>query len=150
MRPHFLAGLSAGIVLIFTVACGGGPAATVRTSPAAATPPAPASVVASAPASVVASAPASAAPGACDPNGTGTEVGILNFKFDPAALNVSTGTTVSWFNGDTTAHTVTFDAGPDCGRVEPGAGTAFTFSAAGTFAYHCAIHPNMKGTVTVQ
>ena len=25
-----------------------------------------------------------------------------------------------------------------------------TFAKAGTFAYHCAIHPGMKGTVTVQ
>jgi plastocyanin len=45
---------------------------------------------------------------------------------------------------------VTFNEGPDCGRIGQGASVSRTFDAAGTFAYHCAIHASMKGTVVVE
>ncbi|HTZ41834.1 MAG TPA: plastocyanin/azurin family copper-binding protein [Candidatus Omnitrophota bacterium] len=33
----------------------------------------------------------------------------------------------------------------------PGGGTySHTFAAAGTYSYHCSIHPSMKGTIIVQ
>jgi plastocyanin len=31
-----------------------------------------------------------------------------------------------------------------------GATYQFTFTHAGTYAYHCSIHPSMKGTIIVQ
>jgi plastocyanin len=34
-------------------------------------------------------------------------------------------------------------------RLGSGATFSQTFAKAGTFAYHCAIHPGMTGTVTV-
>ena len=74
---------------------------------------------------------------------------MANFAFAPGTMSASVGSTVSWTNGDSTAHTVTFDSGPDCGNVAPDASTTVTFPAAGTFNYHCTIHPTMKGTVTV-
>ena len=40
----------------------------------------------------------------------------------------------------------TIPAGPDI----PAATFTYTFNSAGTFAYHCSIHPSMKGTVIVQ
>jgi plastocyanin len=63
---------------------------------------------------------------------------------------VGVGKTVTWTNGDTTDHTVTFDNGPDCGHVTASGGTVtVTFPKVGTYAYHCTIHASMKGTVTV-
>jgi plastocyanin len=38
----------------------------------------------------------------------------------------------------------------DSGSVAPGGTFSMTFPTAGTFPYHCGIHPNMVGTVTVQ
>ena len=79
-------------------------------------------------------------------------VTIQNFAFSPASITVKTGTTVTWTNQDSTAHTVTETdgkSGPNSGDVNPGAAYTFTFSQAGTYQYHCAIHPDMTGTVTV-
>jgi plastocyanin len=66
-------------------------------------------------------------------------------------LNVAAGTTVTWMNNDTVAHTSTSDAlGWNSGIVAPGGQFSFVFPAAGTFSYHCAIHPGMVGTVVVR
>jgi plastocyanin len=77
-------------------------------------------------------------------------VSIADFSFIPASVTVSVGGVVTWTNADSTTHTVTFNEGPDCGRLNNAATASRTFDAAGTFAYHCAIHPSMKGTVVVQ
>jgi len=76
-------------------------------------------------------------------------VGIANFAFNPATSTVSAGGTVSWTNADSAAHTVTFDGGPDCGHLNTTQSVTATFPSAGTYSYHCTIHPSMKGTVTV-
>jgi plastocyanin len=71
--------------------------------------------------------------------------------FIPADANVAVGTTVTWMNADTVAHTSTSDGnGWNSGIVAPGGQFSFTFPAAGTFSYHCAIHPGMVGTVVVR
>jgi plastocyanin len=54
-------------------------------------------------------------------------------------------------NNDTTTHTSTGSNGAwDSGSIAPGASFSRTFPAAGSFTYHCTIHPGMVGTVTVQ
>lgn len=79
-----------------------------------------------------------------------SEVAIAGFAFAPADVSVPIGTTVTWSNKDSAPHTVTFDEGSaDSGRLGQGATFELAFDSAGTFAYHCAIHPSMKGTVTV-
>jgi plastocyanin len=83
---------------------------------------------------------------------TGACVGaeIYDFEFEPADLSVSVGTTVTWENEGPTSHTVTADDGSfDSTPIVAGASFSHTFDTAGTFAYHCAIHPEMTGTVTV-
>jgi plastocyanin len=73
-----------------------------------------------------------------------------NRAFNPADLDVAVGTTVTWTNTDSTAHTTTSDgAGWNSGTLQPRAQFSTTFSSAGTFPYHCAIHPGMVGTVVV-
>ncbi len=79
------------------------------------------------------------------------------FTFSPATITIKAGTTVTWKNVTSVAHTVTSDDGGkafDSGTSNPIAaqtGTfSFTFKTPGTFTYHCTFHPFMKGTVIVQ
>ena len=81
----------------------------------------------------------------------GCEVEIENFAFVPAAIQIAVGDTVTWENYDTAPHTVTGDNGEfDSGNLNTDQTFSHTFDAAGTFAYHCNIHPNMTGSVVVQ
>jgi plastocyanin len=81
-----------------------------------------------------------------------SSVTIQNFAFSPSDITVKKGTTVTWTNQDSTPHTVTemdTQTGPDSGNLNPGAKYTFTFNQNGTFKYHCTLHPEMLGTVTV-
>jgi plastocyanin len=79
-------------------------------------------------------------------------VSIQNFSFQPSNVNVSVGDTVTWTQKDAgTQHTVTSDNGAfGSANLATGQTFAHTFDQAGTFAYHCNIHPSMTATVTVQ
>lgn len=79
-----------------------------------------------------------------------------NFAFSPATLTIPVGTTVTWKNTTDVGHTVSSDDGKtfnsgDSTPLSSGGGTfSFTFTAPGTFAYHCDFHPSMKATIIVQ
>ena len=80
-------------------------------------------------------------------------VSIQNFAFNPPNTTVAPGTTVTWVNNDQAPHTVTATnpAGAfDSGTLQPGQRFSHTFTTVGTKAYHCEIHPSMKGSVTVK
>jgi plastocyanin len=79
-------------------------------------------------------------------------VAISGQSYSPASVTVSVGDTVTWTNSDAMAHTATADdASWDTGNIGGSGGTgAVTFATAGTFPYHCDIHPQMTGTVTVE
>ncbi|HEX4348096.1 MAG TPA: plastocyanin/azurin family copper-binding protein [Vicinamibacterales bacterium] len=71
--------------------------------------------------------------------------------FNPNPMVVAKGTTVTWTNNDTTTHTSTADNGMwSSGGIAPGGTFSTTLQTAGTFTYHCTIHPGMVGTMTVQ
>ncbi|MFZ5855123.1 MAG: cupredoxin domain-containing protein [Chloroflexota bacterium] len=77
-------------------------------------------------------------------------VTIKGFAFNPAAITVRAGTTITWANEDGVRHTVTLDSGATTSdALSTGATYSQTFATAGTFPYHCSIHPSMKGSVTV-
>lgn len=78
-----------------------------------------------------------------------SDIVITNFKFTPAAFSVATGVKVTWgWNSGGTEHSVTFTDGEDSGIK--GSGTFDrTFTAAGSYPYHCRVHPEMTGTITV-
>jgi hypothetical protein len=61
------------------------------------------------------------------------------------------GSTVTWANTTTATHTATSDSGAwGTGSIAPGTtSSAISFPTAGTFTYHCAIHPSMTGSVIV-
>jgi len=79
------------------------------------------------------------------------QVAIQNFAFSPQTLTVAPGTTVVWTNKDTAPHTVTSDRGAwtDSGTLSTGKTFSLTMTKPGTYAYHCAVHPNMVATLTV-
>jgi plastocyanin len=78
------------------------------------------------------------------------KISIANFAFDPATLTIPTGTTVTWTNNDTVAHNVTADDNSwGSNSLAKGDTFSFTFSKAGSFSYHCGVHPSMKATITV-
>ncbi len=78
-------------------------------------------------------------------------VSIQNYSFNPSPLTVKTGTKVTWTNNDSVPHTVTSDSAGvfNSAPIPPGQSFSYTFTAPGTVSYHCAIHPMMKGSVTV-
>jgi plastocyanin len=109
--------------------------------------------------------------------GTGDATGVAALKFYPAAITVDAGDTITWKVAGN-AHTISFlTAGQtppspeDPAAQAPAGGTSFdgsaftssgikfpapgqdtyalTFPTAGTYAFHCLIHPGMDGTVTV-
>jgi plastocyanin len=83
--------------------------------------------------------------------GSGTDVSIADFAFDPGDLSVSVGDTVTWTNDDDTDHTVTSDDDAfDSDNIAGGDTFEQTFDEAGEFTYHCAIHSQMTGTITVE
>jgi plastocyanin len=72
--------------------------------------------------------------------------------FSPADITVKKGTTVTWTNQDSVAHTVVEtdgQDGPKSNDLNNGQSYTFTYNTVGAFKYHCSIHPMMTGTVTV-
>jgi plastocyanin len=71
--------------------------------------------------------------------------------FSPKPIQVTAGSTVTWTNTTAVLHTATSDtAAWDTGNIAPGAtSSAISFPTAGTFTYHCTIHPTMTGSVIV-
>jgi plastocyanin len=83
--------------------------------------------------------------------------------FTPNPISISlasaTGGLVQWVNNDQnsgvyggtgTTHNITADDESfSSGNILPGGTFERTFTVAGSYAYHCSIHPAMKGTVIV-
>jgi len=82
---------------------------------------------------------------------TKNAVTIQNFAFSPATLTVKVGDTVTWTNQDSAGHSATADDNSfDTGIIAQGQSGSNTFTKAGTYTYHCSVHPNMHGTIIVQ
>jgi plastocyanin len=78
-------------------------------------------------------------------------VEIVGFAFVPPELTIVEGDTVVWTNLDLVPHTATADdASWDSGTLNHGESWSHTFQTAGSWEYHCTIHPEMTGTVTVE
>ncbi len=87
--------------------------------------------------------------------------------FDPPAISIKVGDSVSWINDDREGHTVTSGQGSgrfgwmsddfgqadgffDSGRFLPADSWTYVFEEKGTFRYFCTIHPWMEGFVIVE
>jgi plastocyanin len=106
-----------------------------------------------------ASSPSTApSPTAQVPGGTSLPVTIpagaeslADRAYAPDQLNVPVGTTVTWTNTDSISHTSTSDGSSwNSGILAPGEHFEFAFQTAGTFSYHCTIHPGMVGAIVVR
>lgn len=77
-------------------------------------------------------------------------VEMVDFAFDQPAVTIQSGGKVIWKNHGQAPHTATADDESfDTGTVEPGKLKSETFKQAGTFSYHCEIHPQMHGAIEV-
>lgn len=80
-------------------------------------------------------------------------VEVNDMKFSPAALTVKAGDTVTWKFSDKAPHAV-----QGIGDIAMGINSpiihkgewSYTFTSPGTYRYLCPLHPEMKGTVTVE
>ncbi|WP_164512490.1 cupredoxin domain-containing protein [Nocardioides baekrokdamisoli] len=100
--------------------------------------------------------------GATLDNATTVRTSLLSFM--PATLTVKAGSTVTWTDTDSIAHTVTtgtFVVGSDGLRtsenpdgvinmpLSPGKNVTFTFTKPGKYVYYCSIHKGMSGEIVV-
>jgi Icc protein len=79
------------------------------------------------------------------------EIGIDNFKFAPATLNVKTGTKIVWINNDDVPHLIVnvqnkFRQSP---VLDSDQRFAVTLTKAGVYDYFCSLHPMMQGKIVV-
>ena len=74
-----------------------------------------------------------------------------SYRFEPAAITVPDGTTVTWTNHDNFTHNVRLlDDGGEVLALPPGESVSFIFSGPGEHRYDCSFHPNdMSGVVIV-
>jgi plastocyanin len=95
-------------------------------------------------------------------SGTPGNVIVQDFAFSPGTTTVMVGSAVTWSNLGAATHHPVADAGAfDIGDLAPaqsgaygmssgvGGTGSFTFSSPGMYSYHCSIHPQMTGTITV-
>jgi plastocyanin len=80
-----------------------------------------------------------------------TEVAMAeSYRFDPGAIEVEAGATVTWRNEDRFTHTVEVE-GQEDHEVGPGESVSITFDEPGTYAYVCTLHrKDMEGEVIVR
>jgi plastocyanin len=77
--------------------------------------------------------------------------GLTTTAFSPNPLSVPVGTTITWINNDVTTHNATATGGSFAtGSIAPGGSASVKLQTAGSFVYHCTIHPGMVATINVQ
>ncbi|MBI3748835.1 MAG: cupredoxin family copper-binding protein [Chloroflexi bacterium] len=139
MRHRALAGLLVGAVMLFA-ACSSSGATAV-----------PSAVAPSPAASTAASTPA-AGGAACSQSASAGQVAVTikDFTFGPADIQAKVGDVITFTNNDSAPHTATLDDGTcTTGTISPNSSDGLTFTAAGTYPFHCKIHSSMKGTITI-
>jgi plastocyanin len=128
--------------LFLLAACG-----SSTTSPGAST------AASTAPGTAASTAPSGGAGGAvCSEtkDAGAVAVSIKDFAFNPTAVTAKVGQVIAFTNNDTTDHTATLvDGSCTTPHIAGGASDGLVFTAAGTYPFHCSIHSQMTGTITV-
>ena len=103
---------------------------------------------------LVVAAPAALAAGC---GGTGTSKPVAthevllpkSYRFEPSAVEIKAGTSVTWTNEDNFTHTVKVEGDADH-KLSPGDSVTIRFPKAGTYHYECTLHSHdMHGEVVV-
>jgi plastocyanin len=77
-------------------------------------------------------------------------VNITSTAFKPKTVTIAGGDTVTWKNVDTVNHQVVANSGAFAsGQIGPNRTYAKRIDTPGTYGYHDALHPTLKGTVKV-
>lgn len=97
------------------------------------------------------SAPAPSGGSSSGPPASTVQVVLAGIAIQPTQATVAVGGTVTWVNNDSVEHILTDDGGKwGSGPMAPGKSFSQKFATAGTFPYHCTIHPSMTGTIIVK
>ena len=80
------------------------------------------------------------------------EIQIKSFAFNPGTLTINKGDSIVWTNTDSASHTIISDSGSEVSSQSLSTGQSYshTFNTAGTYAYHCSVHPSMKASIIVK
>jgi len=75
-------------------------------------------------------------------SGNSISISLQSLAYSPQFDTVAVGSTVTWTNKDAVTHTVTADASTqfNSGDMTPSQTFSQTFTAAGTYPYHCKYH----------
>jgi len=86
-------------------------------------------------------------------------ISVANDFYNPTSKTVAVGATVQWSWNTCTSdgystqtcylHSVTFDDGQTSSTQDQGSYSR-SFATAGTYNYHCLVHPTMRGSIVVQ
>ncbi|MFX0580504.1 cupredoxin domain-containing protein [Nocardia nepalensis] len=88
-----------------------------------------------------------------DTKSAAVTIDVADMKFSPADVTVKVGDTVTWKFKDSVPHTVQGIGDKAMGINSPifdKGEWSYTFFAPGTYRYLCSLHPQMRGTVTVE
>ncbi len=84
------------------------------------------------------------------------QIAIAGYGFAPQVVTVKAGTTLTWVNYDSVAHSVNSGtpANPtslfDSGDLATGQSYSYAFAQPGTYTYYCDLHTGMTGVVIVE
>ncbi len=77
------------------------------------------------------------------------QITIAGFAFQPAALAIAVGDTVTFTNTDGAPHSAKAADGTfDTGRIDRNGIASITITTTGAHDFGCAFHPSMTGTIT--
>src|SRR5262245_20857235 len=82
-------------------------------------------------------------------------VSIVDFAFNPNSVKAKQGDIGQWTNTGAQTHTTTSDTAGggiglwNSGNLAHNANFPFTFNFAGSYPYHCSIHPSMVASVAI-
>lgn len=79
----------------------------------------------------------------------GQEVHIKSFGFQPDAMLLKKGTTVTWINDDTVPHQIQFKDFASK-EIAPGKKFSHTFETRGINDYICTLHPETKARIVIE
>ncbi|WP_227998602.1 cupredoxin domain-containing protein [Nocardia australiensis] len=108
-----------------------------------------------APATTTKAAPSatSSASASADKKSAAVTVDVDDMKFSPADVTIKVGDTVTWKFSDKVPHTVQGIGDRAMGINSPifdKGEWSYTFTAPGNYRYLCSLHPQMRGSVTVE